>query len=289
MIGIAGIALDPAQVDVGVVDRRRGGPAISSRSTATDSSQHGRLDRVRAPSSAPRCRRARCRARAGPGWSSASVANVLAVVVTWRVYGFVTAVPTTMRSVCGERVRHVDEAVLPEDLRVDEPGVAVARLLRLPHRGDALARSPGRRNWEPIVPIVLLPTRRRRGNARSSVERLLERVHLPPADADHLDRGLVEVRRRRADALLDHDRLEVAEQRVLAGRADALVREHAGEQHRLGAERAQDLLEVRLEERREARLLDDPVLGRGRPARRGSRSPTCRCGGRPRAAARASP
>ena len=35
-----------------------------------------------------------------PGCRPASVANVLAIVVTWRVYGFVTAVPTTMRSVC---------------------------------------------------------------------------------------------------------------------------------------------------------------------------------------------
>ena len=34
-----------------------------------------------------------------PGWSCASVAKVLAVVVTCRVNGFVTAVPTTIRSV----------------------------------------------------------------------------------------------------------------------------------------------------------------------------------------------
>ena len=50
----------------------------------------------------------------------------LAVTVRWRVKGFVTAVPTTIRSVRARRAGQVDVDVLPEDLRVDEPGVLVA-------------------------------------------------------------------------------------------------------------------------------------------------------------------
>ena len=81
--------------------------------------------------------------------------------------------------------------------------------------------------------------------------------------AGDVERSVVEVRERRTGALLDDDRLEVPEQGVLACRADALVRQHAGDEDRLGVEAAQDQLEVRLEERRQAVLLDVPVLGAG--------------------------
>jgi hypothetical protein len=72
----------------------------------------------------------------------------------------------------------------------------------------------------------------------------------------------VQVRQCRPRALLDDDRLEVAEHRVLRRRRDALVRQHAGDQHRLCMQAAKDDLEVRVEEGAETDLLDDPVLGR---------------------------
>src|SRR5262249_59618273 len=75
-------------------------------------------------------------------------------------------------------------------------------------------------------------------------------------------RRLVQMRECRARALLDDDRLEVAEHRVLRGRGDALIREYARDEHGLGAERTQHELEVRVEERAQARLLDQPVVRR---------------------------
>ena len=45
-------------------------------------------------------------------------------------------------------------------------------------------------------------------------------------------------------ASFHHDRLQVAEHRVLAGRGDALVGEHSRDQHRLGAERAELQLQI---------------------------------------------
>src|SRR5262245_18768633 len=66
---------------------------------------------------------------------------------------------------------------------------------------------------------------------------------------------------RRARALLHNDRLEVAEERVLARGADALVGQDTRDQHGLRIEAAQDELEVGLEEGRETALGDEPVLG----------------------------
>src|SRR5215471_14739098 len=118
-------------------------------------------------------------------------------------------------------------------------------------------KSSGRK-WAPIFTMSRPCEGDREGGQLA--QRAAERVHLAPADAHHLDRRLVEVRQRRARRLLDHDRLEVAEERVLAGRADALVRKDSGDEDGLGVETAQDELEVGLEERREATLGDEPVL-----------------------------
>src|ERR1700730_18165653 len=117
------------------------------------------------------------------------------------------------------------------------------------------------RNWEPIVTNVLSSLLVAGELERAELlERLLERVHLPPPDANHLDGGVVEVGRRRADALLDHDRLEISEESVLACRSDALVREHSGKDHRVSVDLPQDLFQVGLEKRRETGLRHHPVL-----------------------------
>ena len=95
-------------------------------------------------------------------------------------------------------------------------------------------------------------------------ERVVERAHLAPADADHLQRRLVQVRERRPGRIVDDDRLEVAEHRVLRGRRDALVRQHAGDRGRSprGAARSTSSRFV-LKKAREPVLLDEPVVAAG--------------------------
>ena len=90
-------------------------------------------------------------------------------------------------------------------------------------------------------------------------EDVCERDHLTPTDTHHLERRPVEVRQRRAGALLDDDGEEVAEARVLRRRRDALVRQDSGEDDGERVEAPQDELEVRVVEGREPVLLDEPV------------------------------
>ena len=64
---------------------------------------------------------------------------------------------------------------------------------------------------------------------------------------------------RGSGCLFDHDRPKVSERRVLRRRGDALVGQHAADQHRVDVQATENYLEVRLKERAEALFLDDPV------------------------------